>query len=404
MIKGVIFDYKAVLVNSAPLQSQVTKMFNDLRSRGLSICIFSTDEMNIIGECDRRDLPHPDFYIHRGYVTGGKNRGSPEWINALLSRFPVEPYDLFYVGATKLDWRTAINSAVMYAHAGWTGGQPGGTTSIVIEEPEAVTQFIDTFLLVDPRWSYVLSDAAGALEIRALLPASASLPSTPTTSFRLQDVFTYDRKPMVGAQQQHSARDLLMMHVVTSCYLEGLLVSGTHFCVYPSSTMGNVSPQLQEYVRPASRFVHGFYKDDLLERYRTATDTSLERVNARKQNRAPNVSILDQANSVKVAETYANGKLAGRTVVVFDDFMTKGTSLSWASQLLSAAGAAKVVLVSIGKYGGSGFFQQVPTGTISAFAEREYLAQDFDTEQWRLTEDPANQGRLQELFASLAGS
>ncbi|WP_259593341.1 phosphoribosyltransferase [Mycobacterium shottsii] len=170
------------------------------------------------------------------------------------------------------------------------------------------------------------------------------------------------------------------MHVVTSCYLEGLLVSGTHFCVYPSSKMGKVSAQLQEYVLPASRLVHGFYKDDLLDRYRNATDTSLERVNAKRQGRTPNVSILDQANTVKVDGKYIGGKLAGRTVVVFDDFMTQGTSLSWAYQLLSAAGASKVVLVSIGKYGGGRFLQKVSNGAMSPFEKREYSGADFYAE------------------------
>ncbi|BBX60516.1 hypothetical protein TM48_04623 [Mycobacterium shottsii] len=192
MIKGVIFDYKTVFVNSAPLQAKVATMLNDLRSRGLNVCIFSTDPMDVIGECAKRGLPPPDTYIHRGNVFEGKNRGSPEWINALLNEFPVQPYDLFYVGATKLDWRTAINSAVMYAHAGWVGGQPRGTTSIVIDEPAEVTEFVDIFLLVEPRWSYRLSDAAGGLEIRAVPPASGSLPSTPASSFNLLDVFTYD--------------------------------------------------------------------------------------------------------------------------------------------------------------------------------------------------------------------
>jgi len=403
LIKGIVFDYQVLFVSAESVQAEIREMLDGIRSRGLKICIFSTDLKDIAGECARRGLPEPDFYVHKGNVAGGKNRGSPEWINALLSTFPVEPYQLFYVGATTLDWRTAINSAVMYAHAGWAGRQPGGTTSVVIDEPMGVNEFIDMFLLVEPRWSYVLSEGESGLEIRALLPASASLPASPTTTFSLQDVFTYDRKPMVGVKGEHSARNLLMMHVVTSCYLEGLLGPGTYFCVYPSSKMGKVSEQLQEYVLPASRLVHGFYKDDLLERYRDATDTSLERVSARKQGRPPNVSILDQANSVRLADKYI-GKLKDRTVVVFDDFMTEGTSLSWAYQLLIAAGASKVVLVSIGKYGRRRFIQQVPTSKISPFTTNEYSTGSFQAEQRSLSEFSANEERVRQLVSLVASS
>ena len=136
---------------------------------------------------------------------------------------------------------------------------------------------------------------------------------------------------------------------------------------------------------------------------RTAsTDTSLERYRARREGRSANVSILDQANSVRIADRYAHGKLRDRTVVVFDDFMTEGTSLSWAQLLLSAAQASRVVLVSIGKYGGEWFTRQIGLIPINPFASQSYSITDFRAESRNLSIDASALRRLQESFALLA--
>ena len=402
-VRAVIFDYKTLFVADTNRAAEIAEMLQDIRDRGLLVCIFSTDQYDIENECRRRGLPPPDAYIHHGKIPSGKKRGSPDWITAAVDELRVETNELFYVGCTKLDWRTAINAAVLYSHAGWTGRQPVGTTSIVVDQPGSVVDFAELCLLVEPRWSYTYSDNTNRLEVRSLLPASASLPATPTSSFGLKDVFTYDRKPTVGISAQHSARDLLMIHVITSCYLEGLLDPQTYFCVYPSSKMRRVSEQLREYIEPASKLVHGFYKGDLLERFANATDTSLERYNAKRQGRQPNVSILTQANTVRVADSYLR-KLNGRTVIVFDDFMTTGTSLSWAHLLLTNAGASKVILVSIGKYGGTRFTEARPAFAIDPTRAGNYKLQDFSTIETSLHFSPTAEHTLWSLLEPIASS
>jgi hypothetical protein len=167
-----------------------------------------------------------------------------------------------------------------------------------------------------------------------------------------------------------------MAHVIVNCYLEGMLTPGTFFCLYPGSKVGTASTQIAEYARPAASIIHGFYRSDLLQRVVDAPDTSLERVAARREYRTPNVSIATQAKTVTVGPDYRY-KLRGRRVVVFDDFTTKGMSLDWARTLLLTAGAAEVVLVTIGKYGGT-YTQYIPRVAIDPFEHHDYSASDFD--------------------------
>jgi hypothetical protein len=167
---------------------------------------------------------------------------------------------------------------------------------------------------------------------------------TYTGSFDLKDVLKYDRDVQVG---KVSGRDMLVLHAISSLMLEGGVPPNPRFVVYPSHTPGKLTGPLAEYLEPLSKTFHGFYRDDLLVRVSEARDTSLAR--AYGDQGAP-VSIEDQMKTVCIAEAYRN-RLQGRHVIVFDDFTTTGASLEWARNLLLAAGAEGVTLMTVGKYG-----------------------------------------------------
>ena len=209
-LKAVIFDYKTLFSRNIETIEQVRDLLMQLAARGVQICIFSTDPMDVRAAAKERGYPAPAAYINRADIAGGKNRGSPLWIDAVQGRLGVERHELLYVGCTSLDWRTAINSAVFYLHARWVGPQPSGTTSINASSPRDVLVFASHCLLQAPRWSFSLDDPAHQFSLRCLLPASAVLPSTaPSSTFKLQDVFTYAQDVKVGV---NNARDLLGLH------------------------------------------------------------------------------------------------------------------------------------------------------------------------------------------------
>lgn len=394
-LKAVIFDYKSIFGGGATVQIRDLLLW--LRQNGLLTCVFSTDPMDVAAAAQQGGYPAPDAYVNRADVPGGKNRGSPAWTDAAQARLNVERHEMLYIGCTALDWRTAINSAVFYLHAGWTGPQPPATTSITASEPRDVLIFASHYLMQAPRWSFRLDDVTRRVSLRCLLPAGAVLPSTsPAPTFKLQDVFTYSRDVRVGA---NSARDLLVLHTVSSLYVEGLLAKNAYFCVYPSSAQGKISEELEQYVRPAASLVHGYYKQNLLVRVVDAPDTSLARVRARNTGTSANISISTQASTVRVGETF-RGKLAGRTVIVFDDFTTTGMSLEWARILLQAAGAAHVVLLTIGKYSTSYMgYEPRPPATIDPFQTSTLPPGGFSEHSQQLHVQVGNDALLADLFA-----
>ncbi|WP_410655233.1 hypothetical protein [Amycolatopsis sp. lyj-112] len=400
----VIFDYKTLLSlqPGTDRARAAREMLNWTKGQGLQWCLFSTNPLTGRQQLHLEQLGYPpaDLLVNQNDIISGKRRGSPDWITAVTTATTLEYHNLLYVGSTAMDWRTAINSGVMYLHADWVGAAPSGTTSLVAESPQSIPHFINTFLTGPSIWSHRLDSNSWAL--RSLLPASASLPcSSGTGRFSLQDVFTYDKEIKIG---EDDARDVLMLFALTSAYREGLLPPNPYICVYPSSKKGKVSAQLKDYLDKAAKLFHGYYRDDLLVRAVEAPDTSLERWRAKSEGRQANVSIATQAQTVHLGAKY-HERLTGRTVVVFDDFTTNGMSLEWARLLLVAAGAGRIVMVTLGKYGNNHAHYEIKEGTpLQPYSLNTLTADSFDVTyiQPTVTSDAA--AKLHALMTSKINS
>lgn len=375
-LTGVIFDHSSILLHNPDpnLLDEIKRLLGLIKSHRLTFTVFSTHAQPINERLATFGLPPADLIVTE--VDVGKRKGSPEWIREAARKLGTEPYQLLMVGDDARDWRSAINAATVYIHAHWAEEMPEGVTALYTGSPIAVWRFISHLLLNPPRWEYSLDLPDLNLYVRSLLgsnvrlPASETDPPTNPPSFTLQDIFTYETKAKVGP---NPARDLLMLHALSSLYLEGHIEPSSYFAVYPSSTPGRVSPQLHEYLQPAAKLFHGYFKDTLLIRARKAVDSSREKVAAKRENRPPNIPEGNQTNTVHVHPDYRN-KLRDRTVIVFDDFTTTGQSVEWARNLLYAAGAGKVILLTIGKYPKPYVVHDVRPGRIiTPFQRRDYV-------------------------------
>ena len=346
-LQAVIFDYTTLEdVPEAHLR-ELQDLLSQLKRVGLKLAVFSNNPVNLDETLKRRALPAVDLLLTKADV--GKSKGAKVWIERAAADLGCAPHKMLYVGDSFNDWTTAINSAVMYLQAKWSEAGPLGKTSLSVDSPRGVWVFATHFLLQPPRWQYTLDEQSTPSNLRCLLNASARLPGkiefekSSTNTFELKNIFTHRLDVQVGTW---SGRDALMTHAISSLYLEGLLPQGTFFAAYPSHTPGKSDPILDDWLRPAAKIFHGWFKDDLLVRVHEAPDTSLRR------SRGESVTPEMQMSTVRVNPKY-KAKLGKRTVVLVDDFTTKGTSLEWGCRLLLAAGAKRVVLLAVGKFGQS---------------------------------------------------
>jgi phosphoribosylpyrophosphate synthetase len=341
-LEAVIFDHSVLLRDDVETLVLLRKLLHRLKAQGLSIVVFSTHPLRIARALKTRRLPQADLLLTRNDI--GKSKGSHEWVEEAARRLGIERHQFLYVGDGELDWRTAINAAIFYLHAGWAGPLPPGTQALVAPRPPLVWIFATHFLLRPPRWEFTLDVPDRGIHLRSLLNASAELAATdPYSEFSLQDVLTYGVSVQV---RSIPAQNLLMLHALSSLLLEGAIPRNPVIAVYPSSTPGRISPVLRSFLEPAAKLFHGYFKDDLLVRSKPAPDTS----RLRAQDRGNEVLFQTQTNTVHVNGDHRN-LVEGKTILIFDDFTTSGKSLDWARNLLYEAGAARVVGLTIGKYG-----------------------------------------------------
>ncbi|MCP3013839.1 phosphoribosyltransferase [Nocardiopsis dassonvillei] len=396
-LRALIIDYK-VLFNGDQVKTRA--MLQWAVCQGLKWCLFTTEPKDPEQVCGVGNYPLPDAHVHLGDIPGGKKRGSPAWVDVAANRLGVERHELLYLGASGMDWRSAGHAGVFYLHAAWCRPLPSGHNAFKADSAAVVQLILDQFFLSEPHWAF--KGSGDNWELRCLLPANASLPCTePGNNFTLQDVLTYEKTVKIGSTD---ARSVLMFSVLANAYLEGLMTSGALMCVYPSSTPGKVSEQLSAYLQPASHLFRNYYRDDLLIRALKAPDTSLERVRARREGRTAQVSIATQANTVHIGADY-NGrkKLAGKTVIVADDFTTRGMSLDWARTLFTRAGAQRVILLTVGKYGGASHTIYTPRVSVTPYESNSLKAEEFTENTVPLehssSAEPQMRSRINELIS-----
>lgn len=390
-LKAVAFDYSVLLGQDTSLKDELRGLIEALKERGQRICVFSTYRRNINGALDKAGLPNVDRLVTQSDV--GVPRGSHKWIEEAARQLGIETHEMMYVGDEARDFWTANNAAVFYLHAGWTGPAPApdGIEVPRVSAPHDVLRFVSHFLIRPPRWTYTLDVESRGVHLRCLADAGIVLPRTGGSgSFRLQDVLSSERDIRVG---NRPAQTLLVMHALSSLSLEGLIPRNPVIAIYPSSKPGRTSDVIESFLRPASKFFHAYYKRDLLVRGVEAINTS----DVRAANKGHLVSFLTQANTVHVNPEYED-LIRDNTIILFDDFTTTGRSLEWARNLLYAAGASRVVLLTIGKYRWDHDIY-VPAGELaSPFEIHEYEESDFSYSSRRMEQHFHNSEVLKESF------
>lgn len=403
-LKGVVFDYSVLLISerNGKVLGELRTALEKLKALGLKLVIFSTHPRPIERELRERGLPPADLFLTKADVLDASgrpvNKGSGLWLQRAAEHLGVGTHQLAYVGDEVYDWVMAGHAAVFYLHARWSRPLPHKVVAYVAETPTDILGFVTHFLLPSPRWEFTLDSSRYKLCVRSLFFALDDLPaSSDGRSFKLQEVFTYENAVPVG---ENDARDLLMLHAVSSLYLEGLITPYSLFTIYPSSTPGHTNRKILGFLEPVSKLFHGYFQPDLLVRAKQGKDTSLYRW----QGRGDEVSYLDQTNTVHLNPEHANKiRRKDRTVLVFDDFTSTGRTLDWARNLLYAAGASRVVLLTVGKYPSPYFLHLLKEGEeITPYEHTTYVPAQFRRTLLSMERHPEVQPILRQSFKHLA--
>lgn len=345
-IKTVILDRDGTLYNeySGQLQPGVPEMLDRLRARGLNIFVVSNEQRDkrveeLLGVSRDQCLYHVDCGV----------KGSKSYVRRVIELTGNSLNEMVYLGDSELDMREAAggHERIALFNAEWSN--PGYNYGFSETTPGDFVDDLERYFLKEHLW-YFTVDSKDSLQrpltYRALLDPDTCKTEGITALLK-------ERKQQLN-DQEYALASHLVMHLLASFYLEGLYLVRERnkqggfrkpvCCIYPGRS-GEVSPVLRLFERFAARLLTMTYSDTLLQRHTPAPSSHVHRMSGKGPQ-----DISVQFNSVQLNPAVLNSVI-GNVVFIADDFSTGSNAMETARNLLYAAGASRVIGVTVGKYG-----------------------------------------------------
>lgn len=272
-----------------------------------------------------------------------RHRQSPTLIKIVEETLGAAHSDVFVLGSKTADVAMAANAKALLLTAAWAeSNNPTETIYTTgygepISTPEKLISFFDHFLDKMEPWYYHLKVSA-TTDIYSLTNANTYTVSEEVK--KMNDEFSAYLKN--GA---HKYKDLFRTYfAVSTYYIFKALQNVNYWGVYPSS--GTALNQDLEYFKEHARKLYKCRaKEPILIRQTQAEKRHSMSKGQRLQN-----GCKEQLETIIINPHYRR-KLNGATVCIIDDFTTYGTSCETTRHLLEAAGVAKLIFITMGKFG-----------------------------------------------------
>lgn len=339
-VEGVIFDVSDTLLTRTNTAVPGTiAMVDRLRGAGVQIiAVHNNGPRTQIAQRLAQAGFMVDLVVTRQSV--GISKGSPRWIDWIMGHTGLARHELFYVGDSRYDMITASHSRVVYAHALWANSNhayglpapaPGWVAAVVLH----------IFRKQHPwAWQYTYQNDQGArLRLMALVDGNGA-----GDHGLKQDLITLLKDYGHPSMGLLSLREFVVLHLLASIVTERLYEETDVWTSYPSRD-GVRRNRLAQALDLTAKLFRDAYLPDLLERHTPAQ-------HSRAAFHAGGIAgaIDNQLTTTRVHPRHA-GQLDGKTVLLLDDFLTRGCTTGVGHLALRGAGATDVVIVAVGKYG-----------------------------------------------------
>lgn len=340
-IKAVILDVSGTLIhntNGERLVPGVSTMVSSLGTSNIKVFLASNRRATALQAAlllgvDTR------FLLDSGTI--GRNKGSGKFVSAVCKQLGAAPNEVLYLGDDQYDFFEAINSGVLFFLADWAS--PKIDYGINVAKPQDFASILETFFLKEALWYYAVDgiDARGReVLVRALVGPDEAKGSGVTALLKSKGL--KPGSPIAGYQ----LADYLTLHLLSSIYLEGLHMRGPDsqplWCLYPGHDGAQIGP-LEDFAAIAARLFKDRFQGSLITRHTRAPSAKELR------ERGLPVTLDIQLRTICL-DPALRGKVAGKYVLVVDDFTTDGFGFEAARNYLLNAGASGVACIAVGKY------------------------------------------------------
>ncbi len=249
-----------------------------------------------------------------------------------------EKSDIVVLGSNDEDFFMAVNSQSLLIRCDWVSdlGSKIKRYGVSLAHPEVVPNILK--LLEDESPWYFRFDS-DFFDVYSLTNAGTFQEKNPNI------IRLVERLQSCLKDGEKKSKQAFILHFLSSLYSTPIFQDVDVWGYYPSSGSQNCGDEIMaEFVeRAAHTYKKIFNKTNPLFIRHNKTE-------ARHKSGGNRDNPDSQLQSIHLNPSY-EGKIEGKTIAVLDDYINRGVSFSVSAALLKAAGAKKVIAVSMGKFG-----------------------------------------------------
>lgn len=329
---------KETIVNSAAGKfhdPDVMRRLKQLQKNGHTICIISGHPTEAWVAKYKFLTPFQCNFSH--------SRQSGKYIPHLLQHLKKQGQhhtedEILVLGASLVDFRMATNSLRPLLGAAWAPNIHANCRKYGMELKNA-DDLENAVALFDVSQPWYFDWTVGNVSFFSLSDGNTKNKVFKDEKEFADDMFQHLKKGQATYQREFILRFL-------ACLAQTPLFKGAeYFAVVPSSTSANTGDEVMYDYLDQARFF-------FTKRHHTHP-ILLRHTHSLARKGLPRNAKGDPANQIETLQLNPKyrGKLEGAKVVLLDDYMTRGVSLSVPIGLLRAAGAEEIICVTMGKFG-----------------------------------------------------
>ena len=363
-IRGIVIDVSETLIHDGQLVPEAQRFWEGCRLLGLKIIVAATHQ----SDADRLKQLGLEGDVVASRESLKVNKPSPKYITVPAESLGLKMRELVYIGDSQNDAFCAARAKIPFLRADWAA--PDHTYGIPMPDIRTAGRFIHIYLTKAEPWFWSidrLDNCGRPYRYRTMIDGRTRVNGN-------GQVVLAARELLKNGVQTY--RWFFFYHLIASLHLSGLLEEVDYWTTYPSSARGSTGHSgIAEAISPLAKLFHDTYQPLLLRhtQVRKSHELKAQGIETRFDM---------QVGSVMLNPAFTK-PLAGKRVLVLDDFSTEGYSFEWARNALYNRGATSVICVAIGKFGTSILLETPRAGvTYDASARVALTDDDFEPEAY----------------------
>jgi hypothetical protein len=331
-----------------------------MAARGVQVGIWSRRRQRLDNEpleaylTRESKAPVRHFLAATGQYPTRQRSGS---VDPILTEIGVARHETVLVGGQDADMQAGVNNQLLLLRPAWYGDEM--EYGFRVESINRLARFCEVFALRQHPIYWSIDD--GLVHVRSMGPYSTYL----------ADFAEFGSSARDAAKENRGDSEFWFFAVVSALYFSGLVHAADYICPFPGhnpTAPAGIRTLFDDVMSRFCKCFRKFYLPDLILRHRTSQKSQFLKADQKTFANQINTIHLNRRprRYDRPAPPKAPLSLAGKQVLVVDDFITNGRSLDVARAFIEAAGATATVFSWL-KTVNTNFYHMLPDPTLTPY-------------------------------------